>query len=225
MATSSDELSTVPAECPDCSRWANAEVLGTAYQQVDDDNPSFGIRVLLCKCQPCGHTVVLSQSFEQFGDWPNDVDWYQLTRVWPMPHATFSAQSPDPISRDFDEAHRCLSVQAFTGAAMLARRVLEGIATDLGATGSTLFARLQNLQDRTLIDGRLVQWAHALRIVGNDAAHNVAEPVSADDARDALAFAQALGDYVYTFRARYSEFAQRRGCRTIRRAELRRCRT
>lgn len=51
----------------------------------------------------------------------------------------------------------------------------------------------------------------ALRVVGNDAAHNVGATISRDDAADALAFAEATADYVYTFRARHGRFMARRG--------------
>lgn len=127
-----------------------------------------------------------------------------------MPARELSSDAPDGVRRHFDEAQRCMSVRAYTGAAVLARKVLEGIAIDLGATAYQLGKKLTELENARAIDGRLVDWARALQIVGNDAAHNMNDVVSREDATDALSFAEALADYVYTFHARYNRFEARR---------------
>ena len=103
-----------------------------------------------------------------------------------------------------------MSVAAHTAAAFLARRIVEGIAFDLNANGRDLGKKLADLRTKGAIEGRLADWANALRLLGNDAAHEVNIAVSHEDATDALAFAEALADYVYTFRRRFDRFEARR---------------
>ncbi len=70
--------------------------------------------------------------------------------------------------------------------------------------------RLERLRDQGVIEGRLHEWADELRIVGNEAAHDVSVEVSAQDAADTLEFTRAVLEYAYTFRQRFERFRKRR---------------
>jgi Domain of unknown function (DUF4145) len=83
-------------------------------------------------------------------------------------------------------------------------------APDKNATGSNLQAKIESLRKTGEIDERLSDWANALRDVGNEAAHNTNEQTTSQDAGDVLLLAEALADYIYTFRVPYDEFVQRR---------------
>ena len=189
----------------------SAKVVGSVVSLVDDDDPSICQHVVLAQCPICESAVVSSHVTHQWGDWATgDYTTSRPVRLWPLPRRSLSDDAPSGVRRDFDEAQRCLSVEAHTAAAMLARRVLEGVAVDLGATAFHLRRKLQELKRSGVIDGRLAEWAQALSVVGNDAAQKVSSVVSSDDANDALAFAEALADYVYTFQKRYELFVARR---------------
>ena len=54
----------------------------------------------------------------------------------------------------------------------------------------------------------------ALRISGNEAAHDVNVTTSPEDARDILEFTNALLEYVFTFRDKFEEFKKRRSGKT-----------
>ena len=58
--------------------------------------------------------------------------------------------------------------------------------------------------------GRLFNWADALRMQGNEAAHDVNVTISAQDARDLVEFAHALLEYVFTFSEKFEAFQARR---------------
>lgn len=66
------------------------------------------------------------------------------------------------------------------------------------------------MKRRELIEGRLLDWAQELRVLGNEAAHFTGNPVSRQDAQDALELAEALMDYLYVFTAPFNEFKSRR---------------
>jgi hypothetical protein len=64
-----------------------------------------------------------------------------------------------------------------------------------------------------LIEGRLLEWAQELRVLGNEGAHFTGERVARQDAQDALALAEAILDYLYVFSAQFFEFKNRRELR------------
>lgn len=106
-----------------------------------------------------------------------------------------------------------LQGKGVTASAIMCRKTLEGVSADHGATGSNLEKKLASLKEKGVIEGRLFEWANELRLVGNDAAHDVAVQVMPQDARDTLDFTQAVLQYVYTLRDRFEEFKKRRAHR------------
>lgn len=95
----------------------------------------------------------------------------------------------------------------------MCRKCLDGLCAQEKAEGRTLKDKLRRLQAAGMIDARLLLWADQLRIVGNDAAHDVNVSMAKDDARDAIAFVEAILMYVYTLNARFKEFCERRSAR------------
>jgi hypothetical protein len=93
----------------------------------------------------------------------------------------------------------------------MVRRTLEGVCQEQGITKrQPLAASLKQLRDDGKIEGRLLEWAEALRFLGNQGAHYTGTPVSREDAADALALSEALLDYMYVLTAQYEKFRQRR---------------
>ena len=80
--------------------------------------------------------------------------------------------------------------------------------------GEKLALKLKTLAGRGIIEARLVDWAHGIRLVGNEAAHDTETEVSKEDARDALDFTEALLTYVFVLNERFAAFSQRRASRT-----------
>jgi hypothetical protein len=97
----------------------------------------------------------------------------------------------------------------------MCRKTLEGLCAEHNVTGKNLVQALRELKEQNIIEQRLYEWADALRISGNEAAHDVSVTVTAEDARDILEFTNALLEYVFTFRDKFEAFkerqAQRRG--------------
>lgn len=200
----------VAFDCGYCGSVVSAEIAGDVLAvDVEGD----GVRTVLVACPECEDEKanVLARTAERVGldEW-SEGPW---ARLWPNPERTLSYDAPASVREDFAEAQRCLSVRAHKAAAVMVRRVLEGIAVDQGETSGVLAQRLRRLKESQAIDGRLAEWADALRVVGNDAAHSGSAPTSREDAADALSFAEALADYLYTFRAQFDRFRERRTSR------------
>jgi hypothetical protein len=94
---------------------------------------------------------------------------------------------------------------------MMCRKTLEGICSAHGVKSSgTLAAQLKKLKDNGVIESRLLEWADALRTMGNEAAHGVESVISPEDARDTIEFTEVLLEYIFTYRDKFEEFKKRR---------------
>ena len=137
--------------------------------------------------------------------------WYEPEnkRLWP-PVTALAPGIPASIAREMVEARACFDANLYTATAVMVRRTLEGMCIEQGTQKKALFQALQELRDNGKIEGRLFDWAQALRVLGNQGAHFSKESVSREDAADALSLAEALLNYIYVFTAKYEEFQNRR---------------
>jgi Domain of unknown function (DUF4145) len=194
------------AECPFCDRAVLAHVQGTYVEQPDDDTGG-GQPILysLVRCEGCGSGLLLGQADESTG-WSSPQRLYPVTNDLPL-----SGFVPEQLRREHDEARACFKAHAYTATAVMVRRTLEGVCQDQGITKKqALVASLRELHTAGRIEGRLLEWAEALRILGNQGAHYTGTPLSRQDAADALALAEALLDYMYVLTAQYERFMRRR---------------
>ena len=185
--------------CRTCSALVHAEPL-TSYGRGDpQEGPTE--RISFLHCPNCWHPFVVTQ--EDFGELGEpEVLYPQSSRLNPS--------LPKPILAAYAEADSCFRARAYTAAAIMCRKTLEGLCAEHGVKKQALVAQLKDLKDRGIIESRLFEWADALRISGNEAAHDVGVTVSPDDARDILEFTNALLEYVFTFRERFEAFKKRR---------------
>ena len=90
----------------------------------------------------------------------------------------------------------------------MCRKTLEGICSAHGVRERNLVSSLRKMRDKSIIDERIHDWSDALRLAGNEAAHDVGVTISQEDARDMLDFANAILDYLFSFRQKFEEFQQ-----------------
>ena len=121
-----------------------------------------------------------------------------------------NAELPDGIRIAFSEAVSCVKAKAFTAGAIMCRKTLEGACKESGASERTLAASLKELKDAGVIDERLAEWAMALRMSGNEAAHDINVRVSAEDARDLIEFTGAFLENLFILKDRFDKFMARR---------------
>ena len=113
-----------------------------------------------------------------------------------------------PIADTYQEALICLRAKAFIATALMCRRTVEGVAAHHSIAARSLASALKELKDKGIIEERLFEWAEALRIAGNQAAHDANVAISKQDATDIVDFTDAFLAYVFTFR---DKFEERRG--------------
>jgi hypothetical protein len=187
------------AQCGRCDVAIDAIHEGQ-YRFQDDGLPEE--TVVLARCPRCNEPVLIR--------WTEISDPVQ---VFPAPDRPLSRSVPEAIRECFQEARDCFRAGAHTATALMCRRTLEAVAREHGVAERSLAATLQVMKDRGIIEARLLDWAQALRVVGNEAAHEVERAVPGQDAQDALDFTSALLEYMYTFRDRFEAFKRRRADR------------
>jgi hypothetical protein len=79
----------------------------------------------------------------------------------------------------------------------MARCALEGIVVDKGETKGRLVQRLRNLADKGVLLPTLADWSKEVRLLGNDAVHDLTTDVSKEDADQLVEFIRELAKYLY----------------------------
>jgi hypothetical protein len=117
---------------------------------------------------------------------------------------------PNTIESAYDQAARSFSASLFEPCVLMCRKCLEAICKNLGTKGFDLNSKLQGLFDGGQIDSRLLHWAHEIRLIGNEAAHDPDTKVTKDDAQDVLDFTEAILIYMFSLTSRFEAFRARR---------------
>lgn len=187
-------------ECDTCEARVDA-VEVASYINPAPQLP-FQLVYTLLKCPQCSEPLLV-QNFD-FGDGPTDpIRLYPETRI-------LSSSIPRQLRLAYEEAVACLRAKAFTAAAIMCRKTIEGTCKQHGIQGVTLVGALKKLRENGVIENRLYEWADTLRIVSNEAAHDPNVTVSYQDARDLAEFTNAILEYLFTFRDKFEKFKARR---------------
>ncbi|WP_228927604.1 DUF4145 domain-containing protein [Streptomyces sp. DH7] len=208
MARRNPKGADILISCPSCSGPALARVEET---MVHEDLNQMPMLYELCYCTRCGEPLLACE--EDLGDrWDEEP-----MVVWPTSREqrTLSPKIPHQLRLAHEESRKCFSARAYTAAVTMVRRTLEGVCKDQNVQQSgkakPLFQMLKELRSAGKIDGRLFEWAQALRVLGNEGAHFTGVEVTRQDASDSIDLAEALLDYLYVLSAQFDEFKARRG--------------
>jgi len=214
------EKDTFDVFCPTCNILVEAKVIARGFgeyrseavnpfEEVDAEYHGDHYSVALCRrCN--GPFLVREALYGVPGEFETVTDEAVLFPVSAGPRLE---GLPDSVSRSLDQANRSYSTASYDACALMCRRALEALCKTLSAKGSNLAQRVADLQTKGHIDARLRDWAHGVRLVGNDAAHDVDSAVTAEDTRGILDFTEALLMYVFTLDAKFRSFEARRKSR------------
>ena len=201
--------------CPSCEAVVDTEALAETGWWPSDDPADFQTTVTFAKCVRCGRPLLIGQ--ELYGTRYRDVDddegqevWSDPFRIWPVEDRGLSMSVPKELREAFAEAQACFRAKAYTATALMCRKTIEAAAALQGATGRDLRSALLALQESGTLSQRLFEWADALRLTGNEAAHGLDLAVSREDAQDALNLAEALVDYLFVIQEKFEAFQSRR---------------
>lgn len=190
-------------ECENCQAFVDGELIA---DYIDTD-AEWGIsgKFSFLKCPRCKRPFLVLQTDDAdkiFGD---------PSRLYPPVSMGLGSAIPISLQSAFEEARSCFRAKAYTATAIMCRKTLEGIADVNSISVRNLASALKEMKDKGIIENRLYEWADALRISGNEAAHGVNINVLHQDAKDILEFTHALLEYVFTFQEKFEQFTKRRG--------------
>lgn len=173
------------------------------------DIPWITEEYVLCSCPKCESPFLLKR------------EWYEIPAeyetVTKEPELIFPSASrlpisslPQVVSKSYQAAVRSLEVGLYEPCLIMCRKSLEGICHEQGISKGNLKEKLSQLKDKGIIDAKLHKWADGLRLVANDAAHDLDAEIYSQDANDSLQFIEALISYVFLLGKRFEEFELRR---------------
>jgi hypothetical protein len=193
-------------ECKKCEAVVDAKVLYSydSHEYYSEDNPAgYPVKYSFHKCPKCEMPLLTLR--ENFG-----LGWEDPSRIYPPQDKRIHPSFPEPIKKAYQEALSCYKNKSFTAAAIMCRKTLEGICSTHGINAKNLASGLKEMKDKGIIESRLFEWAEALRISGNEAAHDVNVTISSQDAKDIIEFTAALLEYIFTFRDKFNDFIKRK---------------
>lgn len=196
------DTETFAVQCPHCSKVV--DMLVKAQWSIGPTNDSEPLQWTAGQCPRCQDSSLFIQEYYGEQQFPPD-GWDDPVRLYPPPTRRLSMEVPRSLREDYAEATKCLESKAYKAAAVMARRIVEGITVEQGYDEGDLFNRLKKMKTDGVIDERLYDWADICRDVGNQGAHASKTAVERRDAQEALEFAEALLDYLYVFQEKYEE--------------------
>ena len=167
---------TIAAICNACEK-----IVGFDAKSIDEmELSTFNNR---CNALMAGHEVVQNVGFE-----------VRLV-VPPVPPQRL-LDLPESIQKSLDQAETNFHLPACEeAAATMYRRALERALKEAHPeTTGSLYAKIRSLADDHVLPGALAEWAHEIRLDGNDGAHD--EGVSRVQLEATRAFADALLRYL-----------------------------
>jgi hypothetical protein len=115
--------------------------------------------------------------------------------------ATIGALPPDILAA-YNEARDCVSVSAYTAAALMLRKILMHIAADRGAADNLSFkGYVDHLVGLHYVPPNGQPWVDHIRDKGNELNHEL-NFATANDANDLIGFVEMLLKFIYEFPSR-----------------------
>lgn len=201
--------------CSICNLRNEARVIGTHIKSCmantgNDpiDSPYYVTVYKFAVCKSCGSPFLHEQDFIEV---PGEVSVSQGEQVlYPYQHELLGDGLPETVRRAQHNAARSYAAGLYEPCVIMCRKCLEAMCYELGEKKGSLQQRLLELQNKKIIDSKLIIWADGLRLIGNDAAHDPEIEIEQIDAIDSLHFIEAILMYVFTLNERYEEFRNRR---------------
>lgn len=203
--------------CPQCNILVNAKVIAeghggfhsNAVNPIDEvDTEYHGDHYSVCLCRRCNQPFLVRQSL--YGV-PGEFETITEEAVlYPSESKLLPEALPDSVKTAYDQAARSLHASLFEPCVLMSRKCLEAVCKILNANGRDLSARLSRLHHDGHIDSRLLNWAHQVRLIGNEAAHDIDRLVTKEDARDVFDFTEAILIYVFSLTKRFDSLQARR---------------
>jgi hypothetical protein len=131
---------------------------------------------------------------------PTYIEYGRTTPTAPFGNAV--EHLPDSIAALYAEARHCTTVEAYTGAVLICRKLLMHIAVEQGAEANRPFAYyVDYLVQHGYVPPNGRAWVDPIRLKGNAATHEI-EDIAKEDVQQILVFVEMLLRFIYELPAR-----------------------
>lgn len=194
-------------ECPNCSFKFEANVL-SEYSTEGFHDPIDAYKYTFSSCEKCEIPLLI----EQERGWNNGVGlyWSNPKIIYPNSEFHINPVIPEILRQSLFESINCYQAKSYTATTIMCRRTIEGFCFLKNIQEKNLAISIEKLKEKGIINDQLYEWANELRLVGNEAAHNINIKFTPIDAKDALDFTIAILDYTYSFKEKFDKFKNRR---------------
>ena len=217
-----NEKETFDVFCSQCNVQTAAHVVASHVKMtpvdpvqasVDPcDSPYYVTKYALALCGRCNEVFLKEFDFYEI---PGDFCAPQGEEIlYPTPRKISMDGVPKSTSRAYAAAARSYQAGLYEPCVIMCRKCIEALCQELGATKGNLKDRLVCLQNDGQIDRKLLAWANELRLIGNDAAHDLDVVIEQADAQDALEFVEAILMYAFSLTRKFEEFKNRRASKS-----------
>lgn len=199
--------------CPSCKTGIRFEVAGSSqvYDLPDYPGKQVGFDIAHGFCPECSHLIVLLRRGRYYqGDY-NEEGSRELTEIYGEevlhPQAnprTLPPEVPSEHRNDFLEASAVLSTSTKASAALSRRLLQQVLQNTLGIRKGSLDKEIDEFLARPGVPSHLAEAVHAVRQIGNFAAHPIKDqhtgeilPVEPGEAEWLLDVLESLLDYVF----------------------------
>ncbi|WID95723.1 DUF4145 domain-containing protein [Bosea vestrisii] len=189
-----NELATYDIPCAFCDARGNfAEHHHSERKNARGKTLNYDI----LKCENCGNLVMV------FWSGGNGIHGRKLV-PWPLKVERAPESWPAGVGNLWLQARRSLQSESWDAAAVMARSSLQAALRHVKAEGTSLFQEIESLGSRGLLPPTMVDWAHAVRLFGNDSAHPKVDqkPASKKEVTEAVRFIEFLFEYLFELPAR-----------------------
>ena len=197
-------MANLSLHCPHCDAEKAAFELRAESAETKYDGKFYTV-FLICRVCENGVIVRLAATGNpdttpmNCGSDPTNLGW-SLINVWPAPEVSRAPDStPDNVAGFFLQGEESLRSRHYDAAGAMYRKALDTatLNIDPDLKGKKLYRRIEMLADRYAITPAMRDWAHEIRLMGNDAVHEE-EPFTEQEAKDVQTFTQLFLTYVYT---------------------------
>lgn len=207
---------TIDVVCQSCNVQVAAVVVANYVQSIRTHRNSDPVDdfydVIEYALVVCGRCESVSLVESKHSEVPGEFSVPQGERVlYPTNQRISTDDLPTSISSPYLNAARSFQVGLYEPCVIMCRKCLEALCRELNSNPRrSLKQNLEVLHESGQIDQKLLAWADQLRLIGNDAAHDLDVRIQQSDARDAFEFLEAILMYTFLLNRRFEDFKARR---------------
>jgi hypothetical protein len=186
--TNASSGTRIATRCPHCGHNGTFESIGN---DILNNSKVYGLR-------RCPNGKCFGHLFFVYSNHANEV-----LITYPSDTIAFDKEDiPSKVLNAFQEAILSHSNNCFIASAIMIRKTLEEICSDRGASGKTLYSRLQDLGTKIVVPKELIEGMQELRLLGNDAAHiesNTFNEIGKTEVEISIEFTKEILKAVYQY--------------------------